>query len=532
MRKVFYVLFVLTIFLSIGSSKEIVKKSVLPADSVVIDKIAEKNKLEMPSVTFFHDKHTNYLNQKGKSCKDCHIVDKNKKLTLKFIESLEIDGSKELKEKYHNKCLDCHRKQTDKDINPPKEESCRVCHNANYGNKKDAKWKTLNFDKDLHTSHIKSNKLKSTNPKYSENCYLCHRSYDEKTGKTFYEKGKEESCKYCHLANKKNEKFKGKVDITKKAYHTLCLSCHTEKIEKEKLDLPQNCSSCHISQKFDIKKVDYRIKKNQKDISLMNSFSEKENKKLGIEPVPFNHKNHEKNNKNCISCHHKSLEKCSNCHTQKGAKKGDYINLSAAMHKVSESERSCIGCHNKQKEKKECVGCHTLIPPRKEQNYKCADCHKKIPSNLSKNKNLKKEAIAKTLLNKKPRTFDIKDIPKKVKIKKLERNYEAVILPHRKIVKSLMKNIKGNELAEKFHSYEETVCKACHHNTQIKELKPPACVSCHTVSDLNNSTSFSSKEKNRPNLKAAYHNQCMECHKSMKLEKPISTDCNSCHKKK
>ena len=39
-------------------------------------------------------------------------------------------------------------------------------------------------------------------------------------------------------------------------------------------------------------------------------------------------------------------------------------------------------------------------------------------------------------------------------------------------------------------------------------------------------------EGGRPGLKAAYHGQCMTCHKEMKLEKPASTNCVACHEKK
>jgi len=43
---------------------------------------------------------------------------------------------------------------------------------------------------------------------------------------------------------------------------------------------------------------------------------------------------------------------------------------------------------------------------------------------------------------------------------------------------------------------------------------------------------FDSKQPARPGLKAAYHGQCMGCHKSMALKKPLNTDCVGCHKEK
>ena len=520
MKRGFYILLVLFVFFSLSQSKNKIEDKILPEGAVVIDLTTEKNKLEMPKVIFPHSIHTNKLNKKGKSCDVCHLInEKDKKLTLEFIETTE----KNVKEKYHQKCLDCHKEEKTNNSVAPLEESCRICHDANYGNIKTSKWKSLSFNKDLHTYHIKSDKLKSTNNKYSDNCYLCHHSYNEKTKEMTYSKDKEDSCVYCHLENIPNKNFEKNASIKREAYHNRCIVCHLEKNKEQKqLKLPTECSSCHISQKFDIKKTDFRIKRGQKDIVLMNSF-EKE------KPVAFDHKSHEQYNENCITCHHKSLEKCETCHTQKGDKKADLINLSTAMHKISNSERSCIGCHNEQKNKKECAGCHNLVPFKQEQDYTCTDCHKRISSSL---KQMKEENIAKSFLNKTPKTFKIKDIPEKIKIKQLERDYNPVDFPHRKIVKSLMEGIENNKLASKFHSNAETICQACHHTGQIKDTKPSACASCHSVSDLNESISLSSKKNIKPNLKTAYHIQCMECHKSMKIEKPVSTDCNSCHKKK
>ena len=35
-----------------------------------------------------------------------------------------------------------------------------------------------------------------------------------------------------------------------------------------------------------------------------------------------------------------------------------------------------------------------------------------------------------------------------------------------------------------------------------------------------------------PGLKAAYHQQCMGCHREMGLEKPAATECAACHQEK
>jgi len=73
--------------------------------------------------------------------------------------------------------------------------------------------------------------------------------------------------------------------------------------------------------------------------------------------------------------------------------------------------------------------------------------------------------------------------------------------------------------------YWDTLCQACHHNTPAGAKKPPRCVNCH-------GKPFDDKQPNRPGLKAAYHGQCMSCHKAMDLKKPVNTDCVGCHKEK
>jgi hypothetical protein len=95
-------------------------------------------------------------------------------------------------------------------------------------------------------------------------------------------------------------------------------------------------------------------------------------------------------------------------------------------------------------------------------------------------------------------------------------------MPHRKIVMSLYKGMRDSRLAAAFHAAPEAVCAGCHHNAPAT-LTPPKCASCH-------GKPFETEGK--PGLKAAYHGQCMSCHKEMKLEKPASTNCVACHEKK
>ncbi|MFH1075325.1 MAG: cytochrome c3 family protein, partial [Pseudomonadota bacterium] len=121
-------------------------------------------------------------------------------------------------------------------------------------------------------------------------------------------------------------------------------------------------------------------------------------------------------------------------------------------------------------------------------------------------------------------TYNTEDIPEKVVIKAIADQYEPAEFPHRKIVLKLIDNIKDERLSAYFHTDKGTLCQGCHHNSPISP-KPPKCVNCH-------GKAFDANTMFRPGLKAAYHNQCMGCHKAMQLEKPIDTACVECHKER
>ena len=119
-------------------------------------------------------------------------------------------------------------------------------------------------------------------------------------------------------------------------------------------------------------------------------------------------------------------------------------------------------------------------------------------------------------------TYDDQEIPETVAINALMDQYEAVKLPHRKIVNTLFNNIKNNKLANYFHHEKGTMCQGCHHNSPASK-NPPKCAACHNKSS-------NESELLRPGLKVAYHQQCMGCHDRMGIEKPESTSCTECHK--
>jgi cytochrome c553 len=138
------------------------------------------------------------------------------------------------------------------------------------------------------------------------------------------------------------------------------------------------------------------------------------------------------------------------------------------------------------------------------------------PSAAARLLDARKEALPKTVAD--------DQIPEKVIIKGMAKDYQGVELPHRKIVHALMNDVAKSKLAKSFHDSATTLCQGCHHNSPAQP-KPPACISCH-------GKSFTGNNPLRPGLMGAYHQQCMTCHEAMGIKKPASRDCTACHKKK
>lgn len=244
--------------------------------------------------------------------------------------------------------------------------------------------------------------------------------------------------------------------------------------------------------------------------------------------VPFNHQAHETYNDTCRICHHADLNACINCHTLDGAKEGNFVKLEQAMHRMN-ADQSCMGCHETRQTDQSCVGCHTSFEKKRQQGTSgCLNCHMVPKSQIAaevQGDDVKREAAG-TLEKREAMTatYNRSDIPETVTINTLMNKYEPVKLPHRKIVQTMVDNINRNKLANYFHHEKGTVCQGCHHNSPAAK-EPPKCVSCH-------GKPFNAKDPFKPGLMAAYHRQCMECHKAMGIKKPVSTDCIACHQKR
>ena len=524
------------------SAKSVKTPELGRSDLIKIDTLAAYGKLELPPVSFFHDKHTEVLLKEKKTCEACHFVE-NGKLSLAFKRE-KTTKPEEIKDIYHQYCIGCHMETAaaGKPSGPP-DGLCRDCHNAEAPQ---AVRLDAGLNKVLHFRHVDSKQIPAV-AGGKDNCASCHHEFDKKTQKLVYVKGTEETCRYCHLGKPKDG-----VESLEQASHQQCVLCHLELANKGvKENAPYTCGGCHsapgqtlvakkdqeVVAKLPNKEVP-RLLRGQPDAALITpKLEDLKAVKAGLmDPVAFDHQAHEKYNNTCWVCHHNSMEACVDCHTLGGVKEGGMVTLEKAMHALKD-QPSCIGCHTAKQASPNCAGCHNHISKAcKPEDANCKQCH--IPVNLpgagslsEKLANLlmpQKTGLAETILKSrkmKPGTYAEADIPDIVVIKELSDQYQPAEFTHRLHVLALMKGMQGNALAAYFHRDPGTMCQGCHHNSPPAK-NPPACVSCHST------VSKQVREENRPALLAAFHRQCMGCHKDMKLEMPAATDCTECHQEK
>ena len=488
----------------------------LRADLIAIDALEQFGRLQRPMVVYRHDQHTKALAKMGKDCSACHLKDDKGRMSPKYMRLKDVDRKSTMLV-YHDNCIACHN-----EVMSSAEKSgpvtCGGCHAKMPS--ATSNWETIGLDKSLHYRHSK---------KLNKECKLCHHEYNKETQKLFYAEGKEGACVYCH----KDQTEENRISH-REASHAACISCHQEtKAKNAKAEVgPVNCSGCHDpDQQLEIAVVEDvpRMKRNQPDTVFVKtgvkSALTPENA-LRSKAVPFNHKAHEAANNSCRVCHHASLGSCADCHTVNGAKEGNFIKLGTSMHQVG-AEASCIGCHTMAQDDKNCAGCHVFLSKGlKQDTASCLACHMEgAPSGADIKGTPEEGTMAAALLAARTPvqgTYADEDIPEKVVINKLQKEYQPVEMPHRKIVKTLVKGIGDNQMAAYFHTDQGTVCQGCHHNS-IPSKKPPQCASCH-------GKPFAQNQLHTPGLLGAYHIQCMGCHAEMGLEKLAG--CTECHKEK
>lgn len=487
---------------------------------------------QMPPAIFMHDRHTSTL--KDRDCSACHEeTDEGAEAALAF----EFKGTAELsseaaKKRYHADCIGCHKDRAGQfEKTGPLVENCRGCHQPPSDVRPQRK--QISFDRSLHFKHESAEPITYQPEKSDENCGACHHVYDEQAEKLIYKEGEEGSCRYCHKPQR--------IDDTrsfKNAAHDDCVNCHRRFKEDDIKAGPVECRGCHSAEGLaEIERIRDvpRLDRGQPDARIMADWlaaagESGEMPAQYMKAAAFDHLQHENAAADtCRKCHHESLEACRACHKSKGAEEGGFVSLERAMHDM-DSERSCTGCHKDQNTAGQCAGCHAQMPETRFAGLDCEACHalgaerlKPLPLGDEK-----KNAIAGSAVKARPdriRTVAEDRIPEELEIDVMVDEYQAAQMPHRKIVNTLVDKIGDNSLAAVFHKEAQTLCSGCHHNSP-PGLNPPKCTSCHTAA------AKAPPGSDRPGLKAAYHGQCIECHKQMGLEEPAATDCKACHEER
>ena len=469
-------------------------------------------RLKRPAVVFPHAKHRKALAKKG--CKACHKPGKGGKIAFDLGRSGGKTSRTLLRGRYHDLCVGCHRKSQHVAVTgkprrrPP--VACAECHVPG-GRAPKTTRVAMRLDYSLHARHVKT--------LGSKQCKTCHHAYDKKRKVLVYRKGKEGACSDCH-----GPRDQGRTPSLRHASHQSCVGCHQRRAEGKQTTGPQTCVGCHDAAKQRrLKRLSPipRLKTSQKDMVAIHTAGVK------AAPVPFNHKLHEGATRFCTSCHHKTVKACGKCHQRLASKKGGGISLETASHS-RRSEHSCVGCHTRTAAQKDCAGCHRFIgdTPRKRA---CTTCHsrrlKPVPIGARAAPTSRRSGTIGTLaiaLPPRPKLAPLPPtsaaFPDKVVIKLLARNYKPSILPHRKIVARLHKIVSRSKLATRFHGSTAALCAGCHHRGKPGG-RPAPCKSCHSLRGH--------ATRDKPGLKAAYHRQCMGCHRSMGIRKLGCTDCHA-----
>lgn len=524
------------------------------ADVVTIDALAGNAARELPPVSFQHDRHTKALAEAQKDCSSCHepLAPDSAKgregyLSFRYKGADALTGEA-LKTMYHESCIGCHAEMK----RGPLAAECRTCHSAR---PVPHERRPMGFDKVLHYRHTASSQI--TVAGEEKNCASCHHVFDAATQKLVWGKNQEDSCRACHKtpeaqqaalaadpdAADENGLMKGRLTLDAAA-HQSCVNCHRQITAQKLPDArsgPVECAGCHSAAALERASREYaqqagtvpRLDRGQENAVLLLPVSgAKIELKSSMSPVSFNHKFHEGVTRDCRTCHHQKIAACTTCHTLEGKAEANFITLSMAMH-ARDSERSCTGCHNREKQKPSCAGCHSVAPVREPQ-ASCSVCHSP-PVGVSREQ---AESAALNSLDKETRTIlalvsaakrerrqmqriPQEDIPETVSMGILSNEYQPSELPHRKIASTLLEKQKDSRLAAAFHADPATLCQGCHHNTPLSKT-PPRCVSCHSLDTR-------SRMDGTLSLRAAYHQQCMTCHARMN-QKPAETQCADCHK--
>jgi hypothetical protein len=494
----------------------------IPPDRIIINLPPETGTEDMPPVPFLHTRHTEAVEGK---CLQCHIQTEG---TVVFrFQRTDLPASKAL---YHDNCIVCHEQQKSagKPAGPTTAE-CRQCHGASVPDPEPGThWEKIDFNRSLHYIHEVSDNIAAPNPESSpDNCQACHHQYDESLQQIVMERGTESACIYCH----KEDKTDG-VRSIREASHDACVACHLKKKDQAVKAGPVDCAGCHAaSVQSELPTVENppRMKRNQPDAVFMaGGTTETDETVYRMAPVIFDHKNHETAAVSCRTCHHDSLESCTECHTPKGHEKGGFVRLEQAMH-ADTDPGSCVGCHVRETREPDCAGCHDSMSRSRMTETSCRTCHNDPDPTVVHDPELQKLRAQQFFASASDeyRKVTLSDVPETVTIGTLSDTYQPSRFPHRKIIRGIAERVEDSDLANTFHKSQQTLCMGCHHNSPAS-LTPPGCASCHAVAG----DGIPAPDPAIADLKTAYHGQCMGCHQKMGIESVPSTDCLVCHEKK
>jgi Class III cytochrome C family len=437
--------------------------------------------LERTHVEFGHELHTKVLG--ADSCTTCHETGADGDLVFRFVEYGENASLEDIADAYHDACISCHEE---------KSRGPRVCAECHFKSKPyvNAVWHTVDMDFGQHQKHSEAMDGK---------CGECHHAYDEASGELVYIEGQERSCRDCHRA----ESREGQPSL-RDAAHGQCLTCHIKRDAAGETSGPLECAGCHDPvEPFPVAynwRILPRLERDQPDKPVILIADNT------MPAVPFDHLRHERIARNCRTCHHESLEACSNCHTLQGDEKGGFVKLADAYHRPT-SSHSCVGCHERQKTQDTCAVCHGSMQHGLVESS-CDTCHSGP---------LAGGAVDRPLTDVAGLLPD--DLPDVLHLSQLKDRFGPVEFPHRAIVEAMNKTIGDNRLANVFHGSRAVVCASCHHHSPLG-AKPPSCARCHLQP-------FDPHAVGRPGLMGAYHQQCVGCHRDMKIGD--YRDCRECH---
>ena len=532
--------------------------------------------LKRPPVKFYHDRHARALGAEG--CEACHQKDALGRLIYSFPKERNTRTHETLMNSYHNSCIGCHNERRAagktagavtcgechstvagyhsieylprmpeyyEPLRDTYHRDCIACHKDPAKTAHDAAkldWKSFYIREQYALETSRPNVVMDYKLHYrheqalDKKCELCHRTPTGKEGEMVYVKGTESSCRDCHKDTDADNQLS-----YRHLSHDECIGCHLERHQDRKKAGPFYCNECHTGIESSTEEMLYipREERNQPQQVLVADAGAR------MQGVPFDHRLHELQSTSCQECHHDTLERCSNCHTQKGIEEGGWVPLAAAYHERT-SSWSCVGCHETKKQAPDCAGCHSQMKPELSESS-CLTCHSgslvaaggfvPLPeTTLPAAEELSGE-LAFTLAGFIWLPFELPLIgapdalmpdktKEKLQVALLEKTYDPSEFPHLKILKKLTAISNDSRLSRYYHATETTLCAGCHHlgPLEVKQT-PPACSSCHTRKNV--------PEKQTPTLLGAYHRQCLGCHKAMGgAEKEKPQTCTGCHKEK